>query len=206
MLSVLSGPSGAGKGTLLKRLLIERPQISVPVSYTTRQPRPGEEDGVHYHFVPKKDFIKMIDREDFVEYAEVHGNFYGTSWSELSRAKSRGCALLEIDCQGAEQIKEKMREAVLIFIFPPSREALERRLKGRKTDLPEVIERRLRNADYEFRKAAEFDYFLVNDNLELTLKNLVRLMDVLTSGETPNMVEFANATLLRSTLTALGCT
>ncbi len=172
-LYVVAAPSGAGKTTLVRLLLERQGDIRLSVSYTTRAPRPGEENGRAYHFVDVPAFQAMIDRGDFVEWAEVHGNYYGTSrtWIEARMAEGQD-VLLEIDWQGARQVRGIFPEAIGIFVLPPSEDELARRLTGRGTDSAEVIARRLAAARAEMRHVGEFDYVIINDKLEQALEDL----------------------------------
>ncbi len=178
MVLVVSAPSGAGKTTLCRRLLSLDSEISFSVSYTTRSPRPNERNGVDYFFVDKETFKKMINEGAFLEWAEVHGNFYGTSLEQVKEAISSGKdVLLDIDVQGAFQVREKLgREAVLVFILPPSFEELEKRLKKRGTEDPKELELRLSVAKEEIAKAQAFDYLIVNDVLEEALDRLYSIL------------------------------
>jgi guanylate kinase len=162
-----------GKGTLIKGLLERVPGLQLAVSATTRRPREGEVNGVDYHFLSEEDFDRRVARGEFVEHAEYAGNRYGTLKSELNRP-ARGI-VLEIDVQGARQVRERVRDALLIFIEPPSFEDLERRLSGRAADRPEQIERRLAAARDELAAAGEFDHRVVNDDLERALEELTAL-------------------------------
>lgn len=172
-LYVVAAPSGAGKTTLVKRLLQNESEVRLSISYTTRLPRPGEENGREYHFVDVDTFRAMIDRGDFLEWAEVHGNFYGTSKTWIANQMTDGSdVLLEIDWQGAQQVRRIFPEAIGVFILPPSLEELERRLTGRGTDSREVIARRLAAAQAEMRHVGEFDYAIINDDLERALDDL----------------------------------
>jgi guanylate kinase len=159
-----------GKGTLIKGLLERVPGLQLAVSATTRRPRDGEVNGVDYHFLSEEDFDRRVRRGEFVEHAEYAGNRYGTLKSELTRPAR--AILLEIDVQGARQVRESLPEAVSVFIEPPSFEDLERRLAGRGSDRPEQIERRLAAARDELAAAGEFDHRIVNDDLETALKAL----------------------------------
>jgi guanylate kinase len=172
-LFVVAAPSGAGKSTLVNALLEREPAISLSVSHTTRPPRTGELYGRHYYFVERVEFEREIAEGIFLEHAEVHGNLYGTSRTTVQSLLSQGRdVLLEIDWQGAEQIRRAKPDCVSVFILPPSRTELERRLRGRGSDSVEVIERRLRNSRGEIAHAHEFDYILVNDAFEDALADL----------------------------------
>lgn len=172
-LYVVAAPSGAGKTTLVRLLLDSEREVQLSVSYTTRAPRPGEENGRDYHFVDTATFRSMIERHDFLEWAEVHGNFYGTSQTWIAGRLAAGAdVLLEIDWQGAQQVRAKFPAAIGIFILPPSMEELTRRLTGRATDSEEVIARRLAAAQAEMRHVGEFDYVIINDQLEQALDDL----------------------------------
>ncbi|HID00359.1 MAG TPA: guanylate kinase, partial [Piscirickettsiaceae bacterium] len=172
-LYILSAPSGAGKTSLVKRLIETDPQIRVAVSTTTRPPRPGEIDGQHYHFTDVDTFKEKINQGDFLEWAEVFGNLYGTRKSQVMQLLAEDVdVILEIDWQGAEQIREKMPDALSIFILPPSLEELERRLTGRGTDAAEVIARRLAEAKAEMRHYPEFDYVVINDDFDTAFTEL----------------------------------
>jgi guanylate kinase len=175
-LFIVAAPSGAGKTTLVRLLLEQDPAIRLSVSYTTRAPRSGEVDGVAYHFVALERFRAMIERGDFLEWAEVHGNYYGTSrpWIEAELAAGRD-VLLEIDWQGARQVRALFPAAIGVFILPPSREELERRLIGRATDSAEVIARRLAAAEEEMRHVGDFDYVIINGELQRALGDLLAL-------------------------------
>jgi guanylate kinase len=164
---VLSAPSGAGKSTLVARLRQEFPEIAYSVSYTTRAPRGQEQDGTDYHFVSRERFLAMREAGEFAEWAEVHGNFYGTAKGPVLDLLAQGRdVLFDIDVQGAAQLRKAFPAAVLVFILPPSLAELERRLRGRGTDAAEVIAKRLANARAEVAAAADFDYLVVNDDLE----------------------------------------
>ncbi len=174
LLFIVSAPSGAGKTTLVRGLLERDPQISLSISHTTRLPRPGEVDGVAYHFVPTEKFEAMRDAGDFLEWAQVHGNCYGTSRSWLEDRLSAGCdVLLEIDWQGAQQVRAVFPDAVGVFILPPSLEVLATRLTGRGQDAPDVIARRLAVARDEIRHLDEFDFVIINNILSQALDELV---------------------------------
>lgn len=170
---VVCAPSGTGKSTLISKLREEFPAIGFSVSYTTREPRSGEVDGVHYHFVTRDGFVAMRSRGEFCEWAEVHGNFYGTATAPVRKMLSEGSdVLFDIDVQGAMQLRRTFPEAVFVFLLPPSREELFHRLEGRGTDSIEAVERRMANACGEMRRADEFDYWVVNDDLEKAYEEL----------------------------------
>jgi guanylate kinase len=164
---VLSAPSGAGKSTLVSRLRAEFPGFAYSISCTTRAPRGAEQDGVHYHFLSREKFLAKRDAGYFAEWAEVHGNFYGTPKAPVEEKLARGHDMLfDIDVQGALQLKAVFPQALYVFILPPSKEVLERRLRGRGTDSEEVIARRMTNALGELEQAKYFDYHIVNDDIE----------------------------------------
>ena len=176
-LYVVAAPSGAGKTTLVRLLFENDPGICVSISTTTRAPRPGEEDGREYHFVDVDDFLEMVSRGEFLEWAEVHGNYYGTSKSWIQAQMSAGNdVLLEIDWQGAQQVRKAFPAAVGIFILPPSLDALKARLSGRGTDSAEIIARRIAAARDEMRHVGEFDYVIINDDLQQALGNLISVV------------------------------
>ena len=173
-LFVLSGPSGAGKGTLVKRVLQRVPDAWVSVSATTRQPRSGEVDGRDYFFLDQPRFDELVSQGGFLEWAHVHGNSYGTLRSRVQDRIDHGSqVILEIDVQGAFQVKKAMPEAHLIFIEPPSLEELERRLRGRGTETEEVICNRMKTAEVELARKMEYDVQVVNDELERATEELV---------------------------------
>jgi guanylate kinase len=173
ILFVISAPSGAGKTTLCRNVLENMPDIKFSVSYTTRSPRQGEVDGVHYNFIDAEEFRGMIAGSEFIEWAEVHGNFYGTSRKKIAEMTLAGIdVLLDIDVQGARQVKESLPDSVLIFILPPSFEVLKERLTGRMTDTDEVIEKRLKKAADEIREYKNYDYVIVNNVIENALTEL----------------------------------
>lgn len=176
-LFVVSAPSGAGKTTLCKAVIDFLPNLRHSVSHTTRSPRAGEVDGQDYHFVSNAQFDEMAADGAFVEWALVHGNRYGTALSSLEQARDAGCdLLLEIDCQGAAQLKERCPDSIFIFILPPSFQELERRLKGRQTDTPEVIAQRLLNARVEMREMFWYDYLVINDDFDLASQQLQAIL------------------------------
>ncbi|MET0614194.1 MAG: guanylate kinase [Thermoleophilaceae bacterium] len=170
---VITGPSGVGKGTLIKRLLERVPGLELAVSATTREPRPGEVNGVDYHFLSQADFDRRVEGGEFLEHAVYAGNSYGTVWSELERP-ARGI-VLEIDVQGARQVHDRLPNAKRIFIEPPSYDALAERLMQRGSDSPEQIERRLAAAREELAARDEFDHHLVNDDLDRAVDELANL-------------------------------
>jgi guanylate kinase len=174
---VITGPSGVGKGTLIRGLLERVPGLELSVSATTRPPRAGEQDGVEYHFLPVDEFEERVGGGDFVEHATYSGNRYGTLRSELERRLRDGVpVVLEIEVQGARQVRETMPEAIQVFIAPPSREALRARLVGRGTDAPEQIDERLRTADRELEAQPEFGHVVVNDRLEEATEELAGIV------------------------------
>lgn len=176
-LFVISGPAGAGKGTLLDRVKQRVPNIWVSISATTRAPRGQEQDGVEYFFLSKEEFEERIAAQGFIEYALVHGNYYGTPIAPIKQHVDEGAAVfLEIDVQGAFQVRELMPQAKLIFIAPPSMEVLEQRLRGRCTDSEESIKVRLANAAGELEASKEYDHVIVNDDLERATTELVEMI------------------------------
>jgi guanylate kinase len=176
---VITGPSGVGKGTLIRLLLDRFPAMKLSVSATTRPPRPGEVDGVDYHFLTPEEFQERIDRDEFLEWAEYAGHRYGTLKSELERDAHP--LVLEIEVQGARQVRERVPDATSVFIMPPSDEALRTRLVGRGSDSPEQIERRLAVAREELAAQGDFDYVVVNDDLDAAVEKLSRLVATITS-------------------------
>jgi guanylate kinase len=172
-LFIVAAPSGAGKTTLVSRLLAVDPNVQHSISYTTRPPRPGEHDGREYHFIDAQRFLAMRERGEFAEWAEVHGNFYGTSRSWLEQRMQEGRdILLEIDWQGAQQMRRQFPEAVSIFVLPPSIAELERRLRARGSDSEDVIARRVAAAYGEMRHVDEFDFVIINNDLDVALGEL----------------------------------
>lgn len=173
ILYIVSAPSGAGKTSLCNELIDIFPDLRHSVSYTTRLPRPGERDGKDYFFVSRDEFEKMVAEGGFAEWAQVHGNFYGTAVRTLDENRSLGFnVILDIDCQGARQLKSRYGDAVYIFILPPDFDELRRRLEGRRSDSAEVIERRLRVAMDEVKESAWYDYLVVNDDFPRALDKL----------------------------------
>jgi guanylate kinase len=174
---VITGPSGVGKGTLIRTLRERMPELELSVSATTRPPRPGEQDGVDYHFLTDADFQRRVDAGEFVEHATYSGRRYGTLRSELDRRLNAGHpVVLEIEVQGARQVRGTMPEALQIFIAPPSREALRTRLVGRGTDDAEQVQARLRTADAELEAQDEFAQVVVNDRLEDAVDELTAIV------------------------------
>lgn len=179
-LLIVSAPSGAGKTSLVRALLQKEPRIRLSISHTTRPPRPGERDGHDYHFVDLPQFRAMKELEGFLEWAEVHGNHYGTSRAWLEAELDGGQdVLLEIDWQGADQVRHVFPEATGIFILPPSMPELERRLRARGQDQAEVIARRVAAARDEMRHAAEFDYIVMNEDFQEALADLLAIVRAL---------------------------
>jgi guanylate kinase len=177
-LYVIAAPSGAGKTSLVKALMEREPRIQFSVSYTTRKPRPNEIPGRDYHFVSAERFQEMIANHEFLEHARVFDNCYGTGVRTVQESLSNGEELLlEIDWQGARQVRARLPEACSIFILPPSREALELRLKGRSTDSNEVIQRRLRDAAEDLSHWSEFDYVVINDRFEQAIEDLRAIVE-----------------------------
>ena len=164
---MITGPSGVGKGTLIRGLLEQVPELELSVSATTRKPRPGERDGIDYHFLDEEEFERRIAEGDFLEHARYSGNRYGTLRSEVQKRLGEGRpVVLEIEVQGARQVRAAMPEAVAVFIAPPSREALRARLIGRGTDTVEQVETRMQTAERELEAQPEFSHVIVNDRLE----------------------------------------
>ncbi|TAK86946.1 MAG: guanylate kinase [Betaproteobacteria bacterium] len=176
-LFVITAPSGAGKTSLIKALLEDEPGLRLSTSYTTRTPRPGEQNGREYHFVDEPTFLAMRDRGEFVENAEVHGNRYGTSRKAITETLERGEDLiLEIDWQGARQVRRLYPDCIGIFVLPPSLEELERRLRGRGQDAESVIRQRLANAQAELTHAGEFKYAIINKDFNIARQELASIV------------------------------
>ena len=174
---IISGPSGVGQSTVLHALMEKRKNVYFSVSATTRDPRPGEEDGVHYHFLDVDTFRQWIANDEFLEYAEFVGNFYGTPRRFVDEAMERGeDVILDIEVQGAIQVTSKRPDAVRIFIAPPSWAELERRLTDRGTDSPDKIQKRLLRAKVEFQTAHTYDYFVINNTVEEAVEELNAIM------------------------------
>jgi guanylate kinase len=173
LLVVISGPSGAGKGTICKQLLMEMSYLKVSVSATTRKPREGEAEGISYFFIDEEEFIDRINNDEFLEYAKVYGNYYGTPKEEVfKQLKAGNDIILEIDIQGALQVKKNYPKGVFIFILPPSLAELKNRIEGRGTDSKEVILRRMESAYDELDYAFQYDYVVVNDRVDIATKKI----------------------------------
>jgi len=194
-LYVVAAPSGAGKTSLVKALMVREPRLRFSVSYTTRQPRTNEVDGRDYHFVTQARFEDMIARGEFLEHARVFDNYYGTGLGVVQAALADGqLLLLEIDWQGARQVRARLPAARSIFILPPSRRALEERLKGRSTDSAQVIERRLQDAAQDITHWTEFDYVVINDQFEQAATDLYEIVQergAALSATRPEVARFA---------------
>lgn len=173
ILFIISSPSGGGKGTLIREVLRTVPNIGYSISFTTRTRREGEEDGKHYHFVSHKEFENLIKQDEFLEYAEVHGNYYGTSRTQVEREISKGSdIILEIDVQGADLVREKLSDSVGVFILPPSFEVLKERLIARQTESNDDLKLRLANSRDEVREYSKFDYVIINDEVAKAVNDL----------------------------------
>ena len=180
---MITGPSGVGKGTLIRGLLARAPELGLSVSATTRAPRPGEADGVDYHFLTPDEFEARVNAGEFVEHAEYSGNRYGTLRSELERRLKDGAGVvLEIEVQGARQVRAAMPDAVAVFSAPPSLEALRARLVGRGTDSPDQVDARLQTAERELEAQPEFAHVVVNDRLEEATDELVSIVRSASDG------------------------
>ena len=174
---IISAPSGSGKSTLVHRLLETVPGLTFSISYTTRPPRPSETDGVDYIFISRAEFERRLGHGEFLEYAEVFGNYYGTNRATFEKAANEGQDLvLDIDVQGARQLKVAIPEAISIFVLPPSRDVLEQRLRARSQDTEEVIRRRLKGAAEEVRNYTQYDYVLINRELEDSAARLTSIV------------------------------
>jgi guanylate kinase len=182
---VVSAPSGTGKTTVCRRVVERDAGIAFSISHTTRPRRPGERDGRDYHFVSRDEFLRLVAEGAFVEHAEYAGNLYGTSWRSLDAPLAAGNdLLLEVDVQGALQLRERRRDARFVFLLPPSRMELERRLVGRGTDAPDAIARRLAAVDTELRAVHAFDYAIVNDDVERAAEALLAVISAERRGDT----------------------
>ena len=180
---VIAAPSGTGKTTLCRHILERDPRLRLSISHTTRNPRSGEENGVHYHFVRNEEFRELREADGFLEHAEYGGNAYGTSWKAIEEPLADGYdVVLEIEVQGAAQVRERRPSACLIFLLPPSLEVLEDRLRGRGTDEEAVIQRRMALVDRELAAAKYFDYAVVNDDLEQAVSDVLDLIGAVREG------------------------
>ncbi len=177
-LFIIAGCSGVGKGTVINKFMENNPSLKLSISATTRKPRPGEVDGVNYFFTAEEDFKKSIENNEFLEWAVFSNNFYGTKQSFVEKSLAKGIDLiLEIETQGAFQVKEKIKDAILIFILPPSQEILEERLRGRNTEDEATIQVRLDFARNELKASENFDYKIVNDDLNAAVSQLQEIFD-----------------------------
>ena len=177
MIFVISAPSGAGKTTLINRLLESESSFMFSISTTTRSRRKGEADGIHYNFVERDEFSKMIENDEFVEWAEVYGNYYGTTKKEVDRIRKTGkIPLFDVDIQGSRSLKKQLKEGVFIFIIPPSLDVLKKRLIGRETENKEQLNLRLKNAYTEIAEYVNFDYVIINCDLESAFKRLMSIV------------------------------
>jgi guanylate kinase len=198
-LFVITAPSGAGKSSLIKALLKDDPSLRLSVSYTTRPPRPGEQNGREYHFVDEREFLAMRDRGEFLESAEVHGNRYGTAKRVIGEALERGHdLLLEIDWQGAQQVRTLIASSVSIFILPPSLASLRERLEKRGQDSPAVIARRIDAAREEMRHCGEFDYVIINQDFAEAVDDLAAIVRASRLRTAPQLAR--NARLVQALL------
>ena len=190
LLIVLSGPSGVGKDTVLKGVMEKDACLKRSISVTTRAPRTGEINGVHYHFITQEQYDKMLEEGDFLEHETVHGNSYATPASYVEKLREEGYdAALVIDVKGGLSVKKTVPDAVLIFILPNSMEGLYSRLSGRQTDSPDVIKLRMRNAKGEIKKALEYDYAVVNDDLEQCRGEVLEIIKALGSDDANERVK-----------------
>ena len=176
-LIIITGPSGVGKGTVVKELLKRNKDIWLSISATTRNPRIGEKDGENYYFISDERFKDMIDKKEFLEWAQFAGNYYGTPLSTVNEKIEKGfIVLLEIEVEGAKQIKEKFPESLSIFLLPPSKEELEKRIRNRGTEKEEAIDRRLSRANYEIASSDQFDFVLTNHDVDETVKEVFKII------------------------------
>ena len=176
-LIIITGPSGVGKGTVVKELLDRNKDIWLSISATTRNPRVGEKDGLNYYFISEERFKDMIDKKEFLEWAQFAGNYYGTPLSTVNEKIEKGfIVLLEIEVEGAKQIKEKFPESLSIFLLPPSKEELEKRIRNRGTEKEEAIDRRLSRANYEIASSDQFDFVLTNHDVDETVKEVFKII------------------------------
>ncbi len=177
-LIIITGPSGVGKGTVVKELLDRNKDIWLSISATTRNPRIGEKDGENYYFISDEKFKDMIDKKDFLEWAQFAGNYYGTPLSTVNKKIEKGfIVLLEIEVEGAKQIKEKFPEALSIFLLPPSKAELEKRIRNRGTENEDAINRRLSRANFEIANSDEFDFVLTNHDVDETVKRVLKIIE-----------------------------
>lgn len=177
LLVVISGPSGAGKGTIVKRLLEICPEIKLSISATTREPRNGEQHGINYFFISKQEFKEMIDNDKFLEYAQAYDNYYGTPEEYVCKWLKTNDVVLEIEMQGAMKVKKKASDALLIFVAPPSLDELYERLKGRKSETPEQLKKRTDAARSEIDKAKDYDYIVVNDEIDIAAQKVKSIIE-----------------------------
>ena len=176
-LIIITGPSGVGKGTVVKEILDKEKNIWLSISATTREPREGEKEGENYYFLNQEKFKKMIEKNLFLEWAQFAGNYYGTPFSSVNEKIEKGfTVLLEIEVEGAKQIKEKFPKSVSIFLLPPSKEELERRIRSRGTEKEEAIKKRLSRANYEISASNQFDFELTNYNVDETVNRIIKLI------------------------------
>lgn len=196
MLFVITGPSGSGKSTLIKKIRRVLPELDFSVSHTTRERRPSETDGVDYHFVSEKVFARMVREKRFLEHARVHGHLYGTSRREVEAKGRRRDVLLDIDVQGARQVRARVPGAVLVFVMPPVAPELRRRILARRENSRDDAARRLRNARAEVRAYAEFDYVVVNDDLDRAVADLETVIGA--ARHRPDAMAARVAPILRS--------
>jgi guanylate kinase len=200
---VLSSPSGGGKTTIARDLVEARRDVGISVSATTRGPRAGERDGVQYHFVSAEEFVRRREAGEFLEWAEYSGHLYGTLASEVDRLLARGChALLDIEVQGARQLRERRDDVVSIFVLPPSADVLLDRLRGRASDSPEEVDRRLAQADWELEQATSYDYIVVNDDRAEAVARVAAILDAEASRTERQPHLDATLRTLRQTLAA----
>ena len=177
-LVVISGPSGVGKSTVIAEVMHQRDNLVFSVSYTTRPPRAGEEDGVNYHFVENAEFERMIRDGELLEYTQYAGNYYGTALADIQKFASQGLdVLLDIEVEGASNVKRKADNAVLIFVAPPSFEELSRRLHGRRTENEEVVRARLKKAQVELKQIPNYDYLVVNDSVIRAASDIISILN-----------------------------
>ena len=177
LLVVISGPSGAGKGTIVKRLLEICPEIKLSISATTRGPRNGERHGINYFFISKEEFKEMIDNDKFLEYAQAYDNYYGTPEDYVYKWLKTNDVVLEIEMQGAMKVKKRAPDALLIFVAPPSLTELYERLKGRKSETPEQLEKRTDAARSEIDKAKDYDYIVINDEIDIAAQKVKSIIE-----------------------------